>query len=230
MYYLAREYSLLVVENTVEITLTLQDPTDNSQIGPAAPPMETARPAKRKQSARAALIYPWRLLTLKSTWLILAGSALVAIKESALLLKDIKNRRLVVSKASSQAVWDFKDASESLLIAVGSKSSRPFQHKRSQFPGVLVVRCLPRDEVDVLMIQIYEAGYKTLKKLEGLVSHKDHLKDLLPNVSVGDMEELKARCWAFLGTAEDSLPALSQKRQRRKGIQMGTLTCTYYLL
>ncbi|WAQ83621.1 hypothetical protein PtA15_4A69 [Puccinia triticina] len=108
-----------------------------------------------------------------------------------------------------------KDSCERILTHITYKCPKASKPRYVSFPGISVVQCLPRDEVDKLTSQLQEAGVKWLKTAEGLLAHKDHKDDCLANCTVEDLEQLRTDGWEILGSVENMLPQKDLRKQIR---------------
>ncbi|WAQ89515.1 hypothetical protein PtA15_11A204 [Puccinia triticina] len=145
----------------------------------------------------------------------LLASLVNALKLTNNILKVAKNQRLVLSRVSPDWMWGFKDSCERILTHITYKCPKASKPRYVSFPGISVVQCLPRDEVDKLTSQLQEAGVKWLKTAEGLLTHKDHKDDCLANCTVEDLEQLRTDGWEILGSVENMLPQKDLRKQIR---------------
>ncbi|WAR54498.1 hypothetical protein PtB15_4B115 [Puccinia triticina] len=145
----------------------------------------------------------------------LAASVSLALKGANDILKFVKNQRQITAKSSPEWMWWFKEACEGILGQVLHGCPNAPTPRKVEFPGISVVQCLPRDEVDSLTAQLQKAGIKALVTAQGLMAHKDHKYTILANINTGAMEMLQIDCWGMFGSVENMCPGLVVRKQRR---------------
>ncbi|WAR59790.1 hypothetical protein PtB15_11B431 [Puccinia triticina] len=123
----------------------------------------------------------------------LSASALDALQQTIDLLKFIENRRMIAKKTSPEWMWTFRRASESIRQSVVVRCPKAPKSREVDMPGISVVQSLPREEVDIIIDRLQQAGFNALKAAQGFITHKDHKADFLANSEVTEMESLRGK-------------------------------------
>ncbi|WAR53080.1 hypothetical protein PtB15_2B510 [Puccinia triticina] len=123
----------------------------------------------------------------------LSASALDALQQTIDLLKFIENRRMIAKKTSPEWMWTFRRASESIRQSVVVRCPKAPKSREVNMPGISVVQSLPREEVDIIINRLQQAGFNALKAARGFITHKDHKADFLANSEVTEMESLRGK-------------------------------------
>ncbi|KAA1110175.1 hypothetical protein PGT21_013159 [Puccinia graminis f. sp. tritici] len=145
----------------------------------------------------------------------LSASLVTAVKGLNNIHKHVKTRRLVASRCSPELMWWFMERAVEISSRVLEKCPKASKAQVAYFPGVAVVQCLPRDQVEQLMERLQQAGCKALALAYKHLTHKDHKLDFIMNSTVEEMECLRAECWGFLGTMENMVQGEKDRKQQR---------------
>jgi hypothetical protein len=140
----------------------------------------------------------------------LLASLVTALKGLSNIHKLAKTRRLVASRCSPELMWWFPERAVEILARVLDKCPKAPKAQVTHFPGIAVVQCLPRDQVEQLMERLQQAGCKALSLSYRHLTHKDHKLDFITNSTVKEME-----CWGFLGMMENMVQGEKDRKQQR---------------
>ncbi|KAA1101697.1 hypothetical protein PGT21_027914 [Puccinia graminis f. sp. tritici] len=145
----------------------------------------------------------------------LAASLATALKGINDIHKYAKTRRLLASRSSPEAMWWFMEQGSDILATIQAKCPKAPKGQVTHFPGISVVQCLPRDQVEQLLERLQKAGCKALTLAHGQITHKDHKVDFISNSTVREMECLRAQCWGLRGTIENMVKGEKDRKQQR---------------
>jgi len=172
MYYLAKIYSLLVVENAIEFAPEIPE---RVRVAARSPPTKDFF-RSRASTAVAPDNNEIDGADTKRIQRLLVTSTVKAIHQVNHILKTVKNRRAFGAKVSFAVMLGYKEKCDLLLKELAIHCPKVRRHEPAFFPGVQVVGAMPTHEITKMIGEMQAAGWKA--DLLGL------LEDACPDVAV----------------------------------------------